>query len=461
MVNGASPLTIENCDMNDLFAKYDVPAPRYTSYPTVPFWDAPPTTQQWLAALRESLSDETTTWSLYLHLPFCESLCTFCGCNTVITRDHKREEGYLELLHREWDLYAAQLPALAQRRLRQLHLGGGTPTFFAPDNLRRLLEPILARVQVDADDFDASVEVHPNHTQRAHLAVLRDLGFTRISLGVQDFDPIVQQLVNRVQPYEVTRRVTEEARELGYTSVNYDLIYGLPRQNPATMEATVQQTIELRPDRIALYSFALVPWIKPAQRSYQDADLPQGKAKRELYELSRAMLESAGYVEIGMDHFALPADTLARAQQNGHLHRNFMGYAETRTRVLLGLGVSAIGETPTCFHQNEKAYPVYQKRVQSGELPTLRGHLLTAEDRRRREQILTFMTRLTVSLAPDEVQDAQGFLASLVDDGLVSLDDGELRLTTRGRPFLRNACMFFDQRLRRQQPQTRIFSQSL
>lgn len=447
--------------MTDLFAKYDVPAPRYTSYPTVPFWTDSPTTEQWLADLNQAFNDEAATWSLYLHLPFCESLCTFCACNTVITRDHGREEIYIDLLSKEWDLYLDRVPALRERPLLGLHLGGGTPTFFAAESLERILKPILADTPVVDDQFEASVEVHPGHTTREQLVTLRQLGFTRISIGVQDFDPEVQRLVNRHQPYDVTKSATDIARELGYTSVNYDLIYGLPRQNPGSFAITVEKTIELRPDRIALYSFALVPWIKPAQRSYSDEDLPKAGEKRALYELAREMLARAGYVEIGMDHFALPHDGIAKAQREGTLHRNFQGYTERRTRVLLGLGVSAISETPTCFHQNEKAFPVYERRVQAGEVPTLRGHLLSADDRRLREQILTFMTRFEVQLEPEQSDDATVFLDPLLSDGLVEVRDQTLILTDRGRPFLRNACMFFDQRLRQQEERPRIFSQAL
>jgi oxygen-independent coproporphyrinogen III oxidase len=447
--------------VTDLFAKYDVPAPRYTSYPTVPFWTDSPTTDQWLNELEAAFNDEAATWSLYFHLPFCESLCTFCACNTVITRDHGREEGYLNLLAKEWSLYLERVPRLRERPLLGLHLGGGTPTFFSAENLERILKPIVSNTQVDPDRFEASVEVHPGHTTREQLLTLRELGFSRISIGVQDFDPEVQRLVNRHQPYEVTKSITDIARELGYSSVNYDLIYGLPRQNPDRFRETIVKTIDLRPDRIALYSFARVPWIKPAQRSYKDEDLPVAGEKRALYELARDLLAAAGYIEIGMDHFALPHDGMAQAQRNGTLHRNFQGYTETRTSVLLGIGVSAISETPTCFHQNEKAFPVYERRVQQGEIPTLRGHLLSAEDRHLREQILTFMTSFEVGLQPAQRRDAEDFLAPLIGDGLVKLDSEKLILTERGRPFLRNACMFFDQRLRRQEPRAQVFSQAL
>ena len=447
--------------MTDLFAKYDVPAPRYTSYPTVPFWTDSPTTDQWLEHLNQAFVHEAATWSLYFHLPFCESLCTFCACNTVITRDHGREEGYVDLLSTEWNLYLDRVPGLIERPLLGVHLGGGTPTFFAKENLERILKPILSKAQIDRDRFEASVEVHPGHTTREQLVMLHDLGFTRISIGVQDFDPEVQRLVNRHQPYEVTKSVTDIARELGYTSVNYDLIYGLPRQNPDRFRDSVRKTVELHPDRIALYSFARVPWIKPAQRSYKDEDLPVAGEKRALYELAREMLADAGYIEIGMDHFALPHDGMAKAQRKQTLHRNFQGYTETRTTVLLGLGVSAISETPTCFHQNEKAFPVYERRVRHGEIPTLRGHLLTEEDRKLREQVLQFMTRFEVGLEPEQREDVRVFLQTMIDDGLVELENGTLRLTPKGTPFLRNACMFFDQRLRSQEQRPQVFSQAL
>src|SRR5947207_11777809 len=447
--------------MSDLFKKYDVPAPRYTSYPTVPFWSEVPTTEQWLKELAKAFDSETATWSLYFHLPFCESLCTFCACNTVITRDHRREEGYVDLLSTEWGLYVDRVAALRERPLLGVHLGGGTPTFFSAENLEHILKPVLGSTRVDPDRFEASVEVHPGHTTREQLVTLRELGFTRISIGVQDFDPEVQRLVNRYQPYEVTKSITDIARELGYTSVNYDLIYGLPRQNPDGFRETVEKTIELRPDRIALYSFARVPWIKPAQRSYKDEDIPVAGEKRALYEIARARLSQADYIEIGMDTFALPHDGMAAAQRKGSLHRNFQGYTERRTTVLLGLGVSAISETPTCFHQNEKAFPVYERRVRNQEIPTLRGHILNEEDQQLREQILQFMTRFEVDLLPAQREDAKTFLRPMIEDGLVEVSDDTMRLTEEGTPFLRNACMFFDQRLRRQEQKPQMFSQAL
>ena len=444
-----------------LLDRYDVPVPRYTSYPTVPYWSNDPTTEQWLDELRRAAARPEATWAVYLHIPFCESLCTFCGCNNVITRNHDNEEPYVELITAEWSKYLEAVPDLGKRPLRQLHLGGGTPTFLSPPNLKRLISPLLERVSFRSEEFDASVEVNPRVTSAGHLQALREVGFTRVSMGVQDFNPVVQHLVNRVQPYEITEQLTKEARALGYTSVNYDLIYGLPKQTPESIRHTALLTAGLAPDRIALYSFAKVPWIKPAQRLFKDEDLPEGPDKRELYEIARDVFLDAGYIEIGMDHFALPQDSLNESRERGELHRNFMGYTEFRTDILLGLGVSAISETPTCFHQNEKIAPVYERRVRAGEIPTHRGHLLTDLDQRLRQQIVDFMTKLRVALDPEQLADVPAYLAQLFTDGLVRLEGSDLVLTEAGKPFLRNAAVFFDQRLRTAAPHQRIFSSAI
>jgi len=444
-----------------LLDRYDVPVPRYTSYPTVPYWSNDPTTDQWLDELRKVAARPEATWAVYLHVPFCESLCTFCGCNNVITRNHDREGPYVELIAAEWAKYLEAVPDLGKRPLRQLHLGGGTPTFLSPSSLKKLLTPLLESVTFRSEEFDASVEVNPRVTSVHHLEALRELGFTRVSMGVQDFDPMVQHLVNRVQPFEITEELTKASRALGYTSVNYDLIYGLPKQTPESILNTARLTAGLAPDRIALYSFAKVPWIKPAQRLFKDEDLPEGPDKRLLYEIARDVFLAAGYIEIGMDHFALPNDALNESRETGGLHRNFMGYTEFRTDILLGLGVSAISETPTCFHQNEKVAPVYERRVRAGEIPTFRGHLLTELDQRLRHQIVEFMTKLRVALDPEQLGDVQPYLAQLFTDGLVRLDGSDLVLTEAGKPFLRNATVFFDQRLRTAAPTQRIFSSSI
>jgi oxygen-independent coproporphyrinogen-3 oxidase len=314
----------------------------------------------------------------------------------------------------------------------------------------------------DSSAFEGSIEVDPRRTTRDHLEALRSMGFTRVSMGVQDFNPEVQRLVHRHQPREITEKLVRDSRELGFSSVNFDLIYGLPKQTRDSIREMAEITVEMRPDRIALYSFAKVPWIKPAQRLFKDEDLPEGEEKRQLYEIARTILLEGGYREIGMDHFALPDDSLSVSERTGQLHRNFMGYADRRTDAMIGLGVSSISETPGCFHQNEKVLPVYERRVLNGEIPTLRGHLLNTEDRLHREQILEFMTKSSVELASDEqAADVREFIASLFEDGLVRLEGRRLILTEKGRPFLRNACMALDARLRAKAPETKVFSSSL
>lgn len=449
-------------NISQLLAKYDVPAPRYTSYPTVPYWQQAPAAEQWISHLRQSLSKADSSWSLYLHIPFCESLCTFCGCNTIITKDHKKETPYAEQILKEWALYLKSVPELGQRTLKHLHLGGGTPTFLSAEHLHDLLKPILDQVRTDSLDFEASIEVDPRRTSAAQLETLRKLGFNRVSMGVQDFNSEVQRLVNRIQPFDITAKLTQNAREMGYSSVNFDLIYGLAKQTAESMRETTLKTIDLRPDRIALYSFALVPWIKPAQRLFKDEDLPKATEKRALYETARELLLAAGYVEVGMDHFALPTDSLAKALKDGHLHRNFMGYTDHRTDVLLGLGVSSISETPYSFHQNEKVLPLYEETLAKGQIPTLRGHVLTEDDQKNREQILSLMTNYHVKFSDSDQRDqAKNFLSEMIADKLVEISDSELLVTEAGKPFLRNACVFFDQRLKEKQPLTRIFSQSI
>ncbi|MGZ3744268.1 MAG: oxygen-independent coproporphyrinogen III oxidase [Pseudobdellovibrionaceae bacterium] len=448
--------------LKNLIAKYDVPVPRYTSYPTVPYWSEAPTAEQWIQHLRQTLRQPENRWSMYMHLPFCESLCTFCGCNTSITKDHKKEMPYIQMVLKEWSLYKTQVPELLERPLNHLHLGGGTPTFFSPENLHLLISTIWGDIQKDPEHFEASIEVDPRRTTLEHLKVLKELGFDRISMGVQDFNPEVQKLVNRFQPYEITANLTKQARELGFHSVNYDLIYGLAKQTAESFAETAKLTVELKPDRIALYSFALVPWIKPAQRLFKDEDLPNGAEKRKLYEIAREILMQAGYVEIGMDHFALPSEALSLAAQNKKLHRNFMGYTDQKSEVLLGLGVSAISETPYSFHQNEKLLNLYQERLEKSEIPTHRGHVHTAEDRERRQQILQLMTQLQVPLKdPQQASAAKIFLEEMTKDGLVEVSEKEIKITEKGRPFLRNACVFFDERLRLKQPQTQVFSKSI
>lgn len=448
-------------EFKELYRKYDIPAPRYTSYPTVPFWNETPGRADWLRHLSAALSPKESSWSLYVHLPYCETLCTFCGCNTSITKDHAKEIPYVELVIKELDMYLEQVPELKSKPLKQIHLGGGSPTFFSATTLGYLIDEIDKRVQRQTTQFEGAIEVDPRRTKREQLEELRKRGFNRISLGVQDFDPEVQRLVNRIQPFEQTRQVTVWARELGYESVNFDLIYGLAKQTPESITKSAQLTVDLKPDRIALYSLAIVPWIKPQQRLFKDEDLPKGEDKRKLYEIARAILTKNGYLEIGMDHFALNNDGLYQKAREKKLHRNFMGYTDQKTDVLLGIGVSSISETPDSFHQNEKVLNLFEQKIAKGEIPTLRGHVLTDEDKVQRKKILTFMTQFEIELSMEEKKAAQEFLAEMLKDGLVEFQAQTMRLTDAGRPFLRNAALFFDKRLKKSQPQTRIFSSSI
>lgn len=447
--------------LTQLLDKYDVPVPRYTSYPAVPNWQTTPTLQQWTAALNEALTPESASLAVYVHLPFCETLCTFCGCNTVITRNHDRSAPYINTVLAELDLYVQQVASLRGRAVSQLHLGGGTPTFMPPEVLSSLLAGIAERLPVRAAGYEGSVEVDPRVTTRDHLQALREHGLTRISLGVQDIDAEVLRLVNRPQPLEITERLCGVARECGYESINFDLIYGLPGQTPVSMQRLADAVIGLRPDRLAVYSFARVPWIKPAQRKFKDEQVPVGAEKRELYEVLRTRLLSAGYLEIGLDHFALPHDALAIAAEEGTLHRNFMGYTDRRTTALLGLGVSAISETPACYHQNEKVITVYERRVADGEVSTLRGHVLSDDDRRRAELIRALMTTGAAPLNPADRDGAREELADLVGDGIVDIGDTELRITSRGKPFIRNAAAFFDAYLRGVSREGPVYSRAI
>ena len=443
----------------DLFRKYDVPAPRYTSYPTVPYWQDSPTSEQWLESVRSSLAAPNANWAMYVHLPFCETLCTFCGCNTVITKNHAVEESYIACVLRELELYRAAVPALTERGLMQMHLGGGTPTYFSAKNLKVLLEGLVLGGLPISDQFEGSVEINPQHCSVEQLEVMREFSFRRVSFGVQDLDAKVQRAVNRVQSFETIATVVEEARKLDYESVNFDLIYGLPYQTPQSMRQTVEKALTLKPDRIAFYSFAMLPWMKPAHKMFAD-HTPAGEAKRELYEVGREIFKSNGYVEIGMDHFALPSDSLAVALQAGQLHRNFMGYTEVKSDLLLGLGVSSISESLDCYHQNIKVLADYKAAIESGHIATLRGHRLSAADMAHRKQILDLMTAFRTPLEA-RLEISTDELAELERDGLIEKSSQELRITENGRPFLRNVCMLFDERMRAQRPETRIFSSSI
>nr|VFK41520.1 MAG: oxygen-independent coproporphyrinogen-3 oxidase [Candidatus Kentron sp. SD]VFK47586.1 MAG: oxygen-independent coproporphyrinogen-3 oxidase [Candidatus Kentron sp. SD]VFK80289.1 MAG: oxygen-independent coproporphyrinogen-3 oxidase [Candidatus Kentron sp. SD] len=450
-----------------LLDKYNVPGPRYTSYPTVPYWDDRTFgMDHWRRILQRTFAHTNKAQGLgvYIHMPYCENLCTYCGCNKRITRNHAVETPYINALLKEWALYRSLLGD--SPRVRELHMGGGTPTFFSPQNLARLIESLLSDVGI-SEPYEFAFEANPNYTTVDHLETMFRLGFRRLSLGVEDFDPLVQDVINRIQPFEQVASITKSARNIGYASLNFDLVYGLPLQKPESIIRTIRNVNELRPDRIAFYSYAHVPWIKGVgQRKFSEKDLPSGPEKRALYELGRGMLEEAGYREIGMDHFALPSDDLYRATTEGRLHRNFMGYTPVHTLLSLGLGVSSISDSWQGFAQNHKTIEEYLDRVSHGALPVLRGHILDGEDLVLRRHILDIMCRFETSWGEEEqrhpsLYEGLARMREVERDGLVIIDDEHLRVTEAGRPFLRNICMALDAKLWRNEPATQIFSQAI
>jgi len=442
----------------DLIRKYNVPGPRYTSYP--------PATQFTSEVPAEAVAErvrrrnaEPHPLSLYVHIPFCESLCWFCGCTTTITSSRERSAAYLATLEKEMD--AALRLLHPDRQVVQIHLGGGTPTFCPPDQLRRLGEAIHTRFRV-RPDAEAGVEADPRRLTRDHLAALREFGFNRVSIGVQDHNPQVQKAVHRIQPREVTARAVAWARELGFHSLNIDLIYGLPHQTPESFAATLEDALEFRPERLAVFSYAHVPWIKPAQKIVERAALPTPETKLQLLKLSIERLAQAGYVYIGMDHFALPDDELAAAQREGRLRRNFQGYSTHGEADILGLGVSSISQIPDAYWQNKKDLEAYHAALAEGSPPYLRGFLLDREDRIRRWVIMQIMCNLGVDYGRFAAEWGARFeerfgpeLESLEDlerDGLVQREPGRLRVTELGRLLIRVIAMRFDAYLPRKGP---------
>ena len=400
----------------------------------------------------------------FIFLPFCESLCTFCGCHKRITKRHEVEHPYIEAVLKEWQLYCNLFPS--KPKIKEIHLGGGTPTFFSPENLERLIHGILSKADL-ADEYEFSFEGHPNNTTREHLQKLFDLGFRRVSFGVQDYSPKVQEAIHRVQSFHNVAKVTFWAREIGYTSISHDLIYGLPFQTLEDVVDTIEKTKSLSPDRLAFYSYAHVPWIKGnGQRGFKDEDVPKDEEKRKLYEVGKQLLAFKGYKEIGMDHFALRTDSLYHSFKQNKLHRNFMGYSSSKTQLMIGLGVSSISDSWYSFAQNEKKLEDYYQVVNSGKLPIFRGHLLTPEDLKIRKHILNLMCQFETSWKDesnyfDEIPEILIQLKEMESDNLlVILNDG-IQITEAGKPFVRNICMAFDLLLKRKTPDTALFSMTV
>jgi len=452
----------------DLLARYDVTGPRYTSYPTAPSFREDFGEPEYRRAARESNEDPIPRpLSLYVHVPFCESPCFYCGCTRLITRDHGNASRYLDHLEREIALQGALFDT--DRPAVQLHLGGGTPNFLGIDELERLTGLLADHFNLELEDYrDYSVELDPRYLAPGFVAALGELGFNRVSLGVQDLDPEVQQAINRIQPASQTAEAVAAAREAGMRSVNLDLIYGLPKQNPESFARTLESVIALKPERIALYAYAHLPERFKAQRQISAGDLPPPAAKLALLGTAIRALTGAGYRYIGMDHFALPGDTLARAQDAGTLQRNFQGYSTHGDCDLVGLGMSAISHVDGCYAQNVRDLPGYYQKLGHRELPIARGLRLDAEDELRAELIQVIMCRGRVQFADFERRFGIRFerhfsreletLARLAADGLVQLHEYGFSVTPRGRLLLRVVAMAFDASFRRPEAPARGFS---
>jgi oxygen-independent coproporphyrinogen-3 oxidase len=451
----------------DFLSKYNRPGPRYTSYPTAPVWKedfGPDDLEQRFATANEA----RTPISLYMHLPFCESLCLFCACNVSIQKDKRVAIPYLETLKNEIAHVARFVSK--EREVVQFHWGGGTPTYLSPEQLEDLFEFTRERFTF-APDAEIGIEIDPRVTTREHLETLRQLGFDRLSMGVQDFELKVQEAIHRVQPYEMTRDLIEAARALGFDSLNVDLIYGLPHQTPESFADTIDRTLTIAPDRVAMFSYAHVPWLKKQQGSFQ-MYLPEGMNKFHIFRTGLEKFVAAGYQYIGMDHFARPTDELAVAQRNRTLHRNFQGYTTKAGADLYGMGVSAISGIGSAYAQSYREIPAYTNAVGSRGIATMRGYRLTEDDLLRRAVIGRLLCHAVIR--PQEIEQEFSIrfgeyfapeLARLEEfriDGLVINEGGEIRVTPLGRVFIRNVGMIFDRYLREQQMDSRpLFSKTL
>lgn len=437
----------------ELLRKYSVPGPRYTSYPTAPYFHTGFGEADWAEALTAPAPERGL--SLYAHIPFCDSLCYYCGCNMVATRDYSKTQPYLDSLEREMARTAALVdPA---RVVRQLHWGGGTPTYLNPADIRRLMTMMRQHFTL-APDAEISCEVDPRELSFEHLAALRESGFNRVSFGVQDMDPDVQQAVNRIQSEFLIRQVLDWSRELGFSSINLDLIVGLPKQTVASFNRTLERVVAWAPDRLAVFSYAHVPWMKKHQALIQEADLPDAATRLGLQEAVNEALRAGGYVNIGLDHFARPDDELVRAQQDKTLWRNFQGYTTHKDCDILAFGVSSISQTADVYMQNEKNLKRYEARIAATGFAVERGIKLSRDDQIRREAITRVMCDLELDFSAfgsewgisftDYFADALDDLRPLADDGLVSIEAGKVTVTPTGRLFLRNIGMCFDRYLK-------------
>ncbi|MFY9555551.1 MAG: oxygen-independent coproporphyrinogen III oxidase [Blastocatellia bacterium] len=452
-----------------LIDKYNQPGPRYTSYPTAPEWDDSFSETHLRAAFSEAnTKPHPTPLSLYFHLPFCESLCLYCGCNVVINKRHEVALPYLDHLKREIDWLSAEVDR--SRKVEQMHWGGGTPTFLSPEQIEDLYSYIAKRFSW-SPTAEISIEVDPRVTTERHCRALRRSGFNRLSMGIQDFDPVVQKTIHRVQPYEDTRRLFDYCRALGFDSINFDLIYGLPHQTAESFASTVEKVIAMGPDRIAVFSYAHVPWMKKQQGSFTRF-LPVGFEKFRIFTDAIRKLGNAGYRFIGLDHFARPDDEICSAQDNRSLHRNFQGYTTKAGCDLYAMGVSSISALEDVYAQNFRDLPRYYQAIDAGRWPTMRGIRVSEEDKLRRAVINRLLCHTV--LVKSEVERLFGIdfdehfalelarLGELERDGLVLLDDARIEVTPLGRVFIRNVAMAFDEYLNKPEASPKqVYSRTL
>lgn len=445
-----------------LITKYDVQVPRYTSYPILPKWQNDLPDEHTLFDAIISDYDEKEGLSLYIHLPFCEKLCTYCGCNKRITKNHAVEEVYIAHLLKEWDIYTSNLPFIPT--IAELHFGGGTPTFFSPDNLDRLLHGIFLKAKKHPNPAYA-IELHPDSTSLMHLEVLRVHDFNRISIGVQDINEMILKAINRFQTTEQIETIVAHARAIGFTSINFDLIYGLPFQTMEHIASTMKFVSRMMPDRIAYYSYAHVPWKSKGQRAYDESNLPLGKAKFALAQYGASLFASLGYKDVGMDHFCLPTDEMYKAQIDKKLNRNFMGYTTSNAKITIGLGASSISETSSTYTQNEKEIEAYYETITSGVLPIIKSHVLSEEQGTLKSNIMSLMcngvSKELDAKTSDLINKRIDQYISLNNDGLVYLEGNMLHVTDAGKSFVRNICTLIDVAFEMPNQPTNRFSRAI
>ena len=431
--------------IKNLIEKYDSNVPRYTSYPSVPYWDSPPSQQQWLDSVRQAITSNEGI-ALYIHLPFCQSLCTFCACNKIITKKYELPRQYLDYIVTEFKLYLKFLDC-KNIKISELHIGGGSPTFFKHEDLDYLISNILNNVILNKKNH-LSFEGDPRNTTKEQLLTMYKLGFNRVSFGIQDYSNKVQKAINRIQPCELVDKVTQQAREIGYNSINYDLIYGLPHQTEDDVKNTFNTVIKQRPNRIAYYSYAHVPWISSTgQRGFSENDLAKGYQKRKLYNIGQEILEQNGYRSIAMDHFALEDDNIFIAAKQNKLFRNFMGYTNLCAMPLIGLGCSSISDSWNIIVQNQKDIKTYIKCIKENKLAINNGHILNNKDLRLRRIIMDLMTKWHSKWNVDYIPDIDlihNKLNDMIEDKLVTINNNNIKITELGKPFVRNICSTFD-----------------